>query len=173
MTQRGEKEVAKLLNCPGFQTLETWNSNASSFFCEVQFSIIRWIIIIVTIMVFGFSYIALESSIGISLENQERWKHLGVTIFLVSTFRVVPFIPFANFQPGDLRLFYPQLIAHSLGFLIMLQRVTRDFGSFASKKLVPDMMQSNGVLYETYAKRAAMDKIKYMQENAVGLISYV
>ena len=162
-------QEALLRSCPSFENLESWKRNSKPFLCEIEVSILQWLIIFVTIMVFGFTWIGLESGFGYSLEFKEGKKHFFITIILLALYFGMPFI--SPFEPDIKWQFYTQIIAYIFASFIAFKRFIRDLQS-----VFPKLMQNEvgtGVRHETFSKKAALNKIKLMQENAIKVISHV
>lgn len=161
--------------CPPFDTLKGWGgNNQSAFGCEVGSSILKWIIIVLLIMCTGTFFITLDSSVGSTIDDKQRWTHFTVTIVLL-LFAISGPLVIYPYQLNTPWLFYVQIFTYVCTGVFMYTRVKRDIREFfpRSATTTNDDVLYKELSYESYAKRSALYKIKQMQENARNVIGHV
>ncbi len=143
---------------------------SGSFGCQMAFSAVNWIVLFGMIMLFGVSMMLSDGlftrNSNSSTKAEKNWSHMIVTIITTAGFIAIPLTLFP-FQPDVPYIFYSQLLAYGFAFYFLIPRWKDSIQSFYPKKEDPVPTVKD----ESFSKRAALCKIKRMQENAVQIQS--
>lgn len=144
---------------------------SGSFGCQMVFSAVNWIVLFGMIMLFGVSMIITDGLFARNslMKMEKNWSHMITTVVITAAFIAVPLTVFP-FQPDVAWIFYSQLLGYGFSLYFLLARWIDAIQSFFPKK-EESYTPVPTVKDESFSKRAALRKVKLMQENAIQIQS--
>ena len=160
-----------ITECDPFRVTDTSTETFAKFGCRIESSLLGVLVTFGFITVFGFSVLLIDQAYVEITSSKDKWMHVLITVLEIVWFVTLPW-KLSKFKPDVSFIFWAQLLTYMFAIFAIKMRSKDDYKRFfleKEKKYLEPYHTSE--IHTGFLKKAALCKVKKMQENAIGLIS--